>query len=365
MDTSIKVVTVRFSTKEDFQRVQRLLFGINRHLRIIPHYDSTRNDHTSIDAIGNDGIGSNAVGDAIRSDAICSDAICSKATHHPAANGLSAGPLINLDWLDRNQQRDKERIEAQQTERNGEKPRDHMLIVCHRYSHQTPSPRLPTGDTPSRLIVLSDCHSEQTIVDTLENGAHHYFDLAESDRLLSARLAAVMRNHQYNSIDVLEVFPFKFFVERRKVTHGGKPIHLSPREFALAYFLFANNSRVVVDSELMVSIWTLPSSMDSRRIDTAICRIRKKMNLYENASGWNLQRLRQVGYQLLYENTPASPTYLPDLSKCLIAPRAVSVHDHAHGATVPGNTSCNVLASNSTISDNSMSLAMNGGASST
>jgi len=237
-----------------------------------------------------------------------------------------------------------------------------VVIVCHRYSEQSPVPELPIAGAPSRLIVLSDCNTEQTIVDTLENGAHHYFDISESAPILTARLAAAMRSHQYNSIDVLEVFPFKFFVERRKVTHNGKLIHLSPREFALAYFLFSNNSRVVFDSELMVSIWTLPSSMDSRRIDTAICRIRKKMNLYQNASGWNLQRLRQVGYQLLHENTQASPNYLPDLSKCLLAPRTVSLHDQSIAA---GNTSCNVLASNSTISDNSLLLAMNGGANST
>lgn len=245
-----------------------------------------------------------------------------------------------------------------------------VVIVCHRTSEKNPVPYLPKGplhrfpNSPSRLIVLSDCNTEQTIVDTLENGAHYYFDITEPSRILTARLAAAMRNHQYNSIDVLEVYPFKFYVERRKVTCNDKPIHLSPREFALAYFLFSNNSRVVFDSELMVSIWTLPSSMDSRRIDTAICRIRKKMNLYANASGWNLQRLRQVGYQLLYDIAPASPNYLPNLSKCLLTTPGVTDHDQTV-VSATGNTSCNVLASNSTISDNSISLAINGGASRT
>jgi len=237
-----------------------------------------------------------------------------------------------------------------------------VLIICHRYSEKTPAPQLPKGQIPSRLIVLSDCHCEQTITQTLYGGAHHYFDITESKRILSARLIAAMRNHKFNADDILEVSPFKFFVERRRVTQNDKPIHLSPREFALAYFLFSNNSRVVVDSELMVSIWTLPSSMDSRRIDTAICRIRKKMNLYENASGWNLHRLRQVGYQLLSDDAPVlNRNYLPDLSKCLLAPRAVPVHDQTATAAA-GSTSCNVLVSNSTISPNSAPLAMNGGA---
>lgn len=237
-----------------------------------------------------------------------------------------------------------------------------VIIVCHRASEHEPAPFIPRGKFPTRLIILSDYHSEKTIVDALEDGAHHYFNIDESQHVLSERLAAAMRDHNYNSAVTLHVPPFKFFREKRKVTCNDNPIHLSPREYALAYFLFSNIGRVVVDSELMISIWTLPSSMDSRRIDTAICRVRKKMNLYEKASGWNLQRLRQVGYQLLNDQTSAKTNYLPDLSKCLLAPQSVSIHDQS---TAAGKTSCNVLVSNSTISPNSVPFAMNGGASRT
>lgn len=310
-------VTVFSSTNDDFQLVQSLLKSVDRGIRIVVGTETT--DHGFV---------------------------LNDVTINDVTNSANGG----------------ETCDATNYASSGAK--NDMMIVCHRYSEKTPLPCLPKGKKPSRLIVLSDCNTEQTIIDSLENGAHHYFNISEPSHILAARLAAAMRNHQYNAIDVLEVFPFKFFVERRKVTLNDKPIHLSPREFALAYFLFSNNSRIVFDSELMVSIWTLPSSMDSRRIDTAICRIRKKMDLYENASGWNLQRLRQVGYQLLYDNTPTSPNYLPDLSKCLLAPPTMSVHNHTVKAAV-GSTSCKVLASNSTISANSMSLAINGGASRT
>jgi len=168
--------------------------------------------------------------------------------------------------------------------RNG---RDDMPTVC-----------LPkTG--PKRLIVLSNCQREDTITGALDAGAHHFFDINEKSYILKVRIESALRAHQFHAMSTLEVAPFKFNVERRKVTTNGKSVHLSPREFSLAYFLFSNYDRIVYDSELMVSIWTLPSSMDSRRIDTAICRIRKKMNLYEDSTDWSLQRLRQVGYQLI------------------------------------------------------------------
>lgn len=235
-----------------------------------------------------------------------------------------------------------------------------VMIVCHRRTTDEPIPRLPSGRLPSRLIVLSDCDEEQSMVDTLEAGAHHYFSINESARVLTARLAAAMRSHKQSNIAVLDLYPFKFDVERRKVTHKGKPIHLSPREFALAYFLFANHGKVVFDSELMVTIWTLPSSMDSRRIDTAVCRIRKKLNLYDNESGWVLHRLRQVGYQLLREKPVTNINAAAAAALTLVTKESVAERDHQH-RVFNSKISCKVLPNSATISSSSASLAINGG----
>lgn len=182
-----------------------------------------------------------------------------------------------------------------------------IVIVFHRAislgnGGTLSEPCLPDSK-PKRLIILSDCHREEAVVQTINAGAHHYFDINEKNFVLKVRVEAALRTHQHAAMNILEVAPFRFNVERRKVTCNGKAIHLSPREFSLAYFLFSNHDRIVFDSELMVSIWTLPSSMDSRRIDTAICRIRKKMNLYEDSAEWSLQRLRQIGYQLVNHAT--------------------------------------------------------------
>jgi len=151
-----------------------------------------------------------------------------------------------------------------------------------------------------RVVVLSDCTAETSIVHALEQGAHHYFDIAESPTVLQARLGAALRQHALHTRRVLDVAPFKFNLERRSVYRDGKLISLSPKEYEFAYYLFANRHRVVVNSELMTSVWSLPSSMDARRIDTAACRVRKKMQLSESSSGWSLRRIRRVGYELLW-----------------------------------------------------------------
>lgn len=193
------------------------------------------------------------------------------------------------------------------------------MIVCHRQSHTMPQPGLPECVDGQRIVVFSDCDAEQTIVRALENGAHHFFNIAESPEVLQARLEAALRQHSLQAKRVLDVAPFKFNLERRTVSKDDKLINLSPKEYEFAYYLFANRHRVVINAELMTSVWSLPSSMDARRIDTAACRVRKKMQLGDSSTGWSLRRIRRVGYELLWlgeseKTSDASPIDAP--KKC-------------------------------------------------
>lgn len=178
---------------------------------------------------------------------------------------------------------------------------DHSaMIVCHRLSASSPLPDIPDCQAGQRVVVLSDCNAEQTIVNALEKGAHHFFNITEAPAVLQVRLEAALRQHAVQAKKELDVDPFRFNLERRNVYRDGKLVSLSPKEYEFAYYLFANRHRVVVNSELMTSVWSLPSSMDARRIDTAACRVRKKMQLSDSSNGWCLRRIRRVGYELLW-----------------------------------------------------------------
>lgn len=173
------------------------------------------------------------------------------------------------------------------------------VIVCHRSSSQAAIPDLPYQCTALRTVVLSDCVDEQVIVGALNFGAHHYINLFQSEFVLAARLDAALRFHPNIERYVLEVNPYVFRACSRSVYHGKQRVDLSPREFQLAYYLFTNRDRVILDSELLSRVWTLPSSIDTRRIDTAICRIRNKLGLQLESSQWTLVRLRGKGFRLL------------------------------------------------------------------
>jgi len=172
-------------------------------------------------------------------------------------------------------------------------------VICHRDVNAGALCSSLVANVPgARVLVLSDCTTEQTIVPILESGAHHVFNLRESRTLLQVRLEAALRQHGRLTRKSFRHGDIHFDVQKRRVRRAEKPIDLSPKEYDLAYYLFSNRERVVGNRELMTSVWSLPPDMDTRRIDTAACRVRKKLRLIEQ-HGWELKRIRRVGYRLI------------------------------------------------------------------
>ena len=170
-------------------------------------------------------------------------------------------------------------------------------IVCDRPKLYNNLIKLPESLRSRRSIVLSDCDNEQSIINYLIRGARHVFSLNDSDRLLKVRLEAALRQHQNAVLKNFSVGKYYFDATKRQVRHAEEAVELSPKEYELARYLFSQEGKVVSNKELMTSVWSLPSFMDTRRIDTAACRIRKKLKLVPHC-GWELKKIRCVGYRL-------------------------------------------------------------------
>lgn len=171
------------------------------------------------------------------------------------------------------------------------------IVVCHRHTDEDIPEAVLQKHRDARIIVLSDCSREQTVVDFLDRGARHFFNIRESHRLLRARLTAALRQHRGVFRRPLTIGDIHFDSQKREVRRGGKLVQLSPKEYEFASRVFSNIDQVVSNSELMTSVWSLPPHMDTRRIDTAACRVRKKLRLSSD-DGWELKRIRRVGYRL-------------------------------------------------------------------
>lgn len=183
-------------------------------------------------------------------------------------------------------------------------------VYCHRRLNASRAAFAIPDELPGkRIVVVSDCDAEQTVISLLENGAHHVFSFEDSAAVLRVRLQAAMRQHAREANRSFSLGDIHFDVQKRQVLRAGLLVELSPKEYDLALYLFTNRERVVCNSELMTSIWSLPATMDTRRIDTAACRLRKKMHL-NAGSGWELKRLRRVGYRLLsLASSPVNLSY--------------------------------------------------------
>lgn len=172
-------------------------------------------------------------------------------------------------------------------------------VICHRDINSGSLCSSLVSNVPgARVLVVSDCIAEQTVLPIFANGAHHVFNLRESKALLQVRLEAALRQHGRLTRKSFRHGDIHFDVQKRRVSRAEKSVELSPKEYDLAYYLFSNRERVVDNRELMTSVWSLPPDMDTRRIDTAACRVRKKLQLIEQY-GWELKRIRRVGYRLI------------------------------------------------------------------
>ena len=64
----------------------------------------------------------------------------------------------------------------------------------------------------------------------------------------------------------------------RKVSRGGRPIHLGPTEFRLLRHFMENPGRVFSRDQLIDSVWGHGIFIDSRTVDVHIRRLRKALN---------------------------------------------------------------------------------------
>jgi two-component system OmpR family response regulator len=83
--------------------------------------------------------------------------------------------------------------------------------------------------------------------------------------------------------------------ETREVRRGGRPIGLSPTEFALLRYLLLNARRVLSKAQILDHVWQYDFGGDGRIVETYISYLRKKV---DREGPPLIHTLRGVGYSL-------------------------------------------------------------------
>ncbi len=155
--------------------------------------------------------------------------------------------------------------------------------------------------TRTSIIVLSADGAEDRKVAALDLGADDYltkpFSLPE---LLARTRVAIRHRNEVAGIvddDVLRVGPLVIDGAARTVHVEGRPLDLSPKEYALLVVLARNSGKVLTHRMLLDHVWGRRQSLDTLRVH--VSALRRK--LAEVGGGLVIRTEPGVGYRLLVD----------------------------------------------------------------
>lgn len=162
------------------------------------------------------------------------------------------------------------------------------LTICRRL-------RQAGRETPVLILSARDLVGDR--VQGLDAGADDYLVKPFAIEELLARLRALLRRQSRAAAStVLRVGDLELDPATRTVRRGGRPIALTPKEFALLEYLMRRAGRVLTRTMIAEHVWGFPFDHSSNVVDVYIKHLRDKLD--EDGRPSVIQTVRGVGYVL-------------------------------------------------------------------
>jgi len=146
------------------------------------------------------------------------------------------------------------------------------------------------------IIMLTAKGEESDIVLGLNLGADDYVTKPFSIKELLARAAAFLRRGKQTEQDIYEFANYRLDIPARKLTHKGKEIKLSPKEFGLLELFLKKPGRALTRDEILNSVWGYDSFTGQRSIDRFVTTLRNKIEPDPHNPTF-IHTIREIGYK--------------------------------------------------------------------
>lgn len=165
------------------------------------------------------------------------------------------------------------------------------------------------------VILISSHWSPQRVAMALDAGADDCIAKPFDSVELIARMKAVLRRGASRSEHTrIEMAGFSLDKSHGILLDRGKPVALTPREFALAWLFFANPGARMTREAISLAVWGTEKDIASRTIEQHVYKLRKKINL-TMARGVIIRTTYGQGYRLeVCEEKPQRIGLLPAAS---------------------------------------------------
>ncbi len=150
-----------------------------------------------------------------------------------------------------------------------------------------------TEKTP--IIMLTAKAAEIDKIAGLELGADDYIVKPFSVKEVVARVRAVLRRVEKDTIDRYEDENLSIDFADMRVVCGGADVRLTRKEFALLTHLIKNTGRVATRQNLLDNVWGYSYFGDTRTLDVHIRRLRQKLGDCGNC----IETVVGVGYRFI------------------------------------------------------------------
>ena len=147
--------------------------------------------------------------------------------------------------------------------------------------------------TPALLLTARGLVDDR--VAGLDAGADDYLVKPFAFAELLARLRALLRRPPLQAGTVLRAGPLAMDTAARRVTCDGRPVDLSPREFAVLEVLLRHPGQVLTRTQIGEHVWNFDFLNESNVVDVYVGYLRRKL---EGDGRPLIHTVRGVGYRL-------------------------------------------------------------------